>query len=163
MQRFIPSEFSVDTDAAGPNHALSRMYKDKQPILQAVNASGLDYQLITPGLFVDLLLLPFCGVDVAALTVTAPYSLDTRVAFTSKPDIGRITAALLLSDLHRTRVNVCGDVMASDQILDTIERITGKTVQRNVWTAMDIEAAILAAGEAGLVKADIVKYFGEGK
>ena len=163
VQRFIPSEFSVDTEAAGEGHALARLYREKRYIAEALKASELDYLQVVPGLFGELLLSPFGGVDIANLVVTAPYSFDTRVTFTAKPDIGRITAALLLSDVHRSRVRISGDTMSYGQIADTIERLTGKSVQRKVWTAKEIDAAIAESGEAGSVRAELAKFLGEGR
>ena len=164
VKRFIPSDWSVDTEAAGEGHALSRLYDNKRAVTEALRVSepALDYVRVMPGLYAELLFSPWGGVDIANLTVTAPYSLDTRVTFTSTADIGRITAALLLSDdVHRAVVNISSDTLTFAEIADTIERITGKAVQRRVWAASDIDAAIAAPTRS--VKAEAAKFLGEGR
>lgn len=160
VQRFIPSEFSIDTEAAGPGHALEVLYAPKQPIREALQQSGLDYLFITPGLYAELLLSPFAGVDLAQGVVTAPGSFDTTVTVTSHADIGRLTAHLLFSDLHRTKVRLAGDVVTYTQIADAVDQVTGSKVQRRVWSVEDIDRAI--AAKQGLIKAAVAKFCANG-
>ena len=140
---FVPSEFGGDSQTVGRGLLVS-LYDTKLDVHAALTASGLDYTIFSTGGFSEYTLSPFLGLDLPNHTLTAQGGPE--VAFTTTPlsEIGRQTADAIVSGRGRNASIFTGERLTFQQLGDTVEKSTGRTLTRKVRTLAEIEAAVAA-------------------
>jgi len=129
VKRFIPGEFGVD-DEAKTSKVLLHEWKIK--VLEAVEKSGLEWTVIVNGVFLEYLFFsPFAGIDIKAGTATIAGDGTQKVATTDVGDIAKAIPYILLNPATKNaRVRIVGDRLTPLEVVDLIERLTGKKITK---------------------------------
>jgi uncharacterized protein YbjT (DUF2867 family) len=131
---FIPSFYGVDF--TGDQKAFESIpgIGKKLPILDAIRNGGINSFFVMNGFFLEYLISPFAGIDIANATVTAPYSFDAKVSTTKVEDIAHFTAELLLrreeSSVKNQVIHLSGDTISYNQIHALLEEHFKKTFKK---------------------------------
>ncbi len=144
VQWFVPSEFGDDAHLIGRGSAVP-LFAVKLDVEAKVRSAGFpSLTFINTGVFSEYLISAFIGVDLAAGVITAPGSFDSATNTTPLAEIGRLTADAIVTGRGRNQMLWTGHYVTFADIADTIDRVTGKKIQRKVRTVADAEAAIAA-------------------
>lgn len=95
-----------------------------------------DWVIVSTGLFMSFLfLVPFGVVDVGRKTVRALGSWDNRITVTTPPDIGRITADVILDpqDVNSGVVFTAGDTISYVQLAGMLDDAFRTKFTRELW------------------------------
>ena len=139
VRLYIPWQHGVDYDIIGRagGFGIFDQQIDVREMLRGQNQTH--WLIISCGIFMSFLFEESWGV-VARLAdrrikITALNSWEDMITATTARDIGRCTAELLLRpNMPRDRpVFIAGDTLSYAELADTIERVTGKEVLRDVW------------------------------
>ena len=140
VKLYIPWQHGVDYDVIGREGGQG-MFSEQIGVRETLRAqSNTHWLIISCGMFMSFLFEEFWGVIArhpnGTLKVTALNSWNDMITATTARDIGRCTAELLLRpDMPRDRpVFIAGDTLSYAELAETIERETGKTVLKEVWS-----------------------------
>lgn len=93
----------------------------------------------------SFLFLPAFGVvDLEKNEVHGLGSWDTRITVTTPVDIGRLTTEIIVYEprIANEVVFVAGESIAYGKLADVVERVTGRPVDRVLWTQEDLKAEL---------------------
>ncbi|KAL2802446.1 hypothetical protein BJX63DRAFT_114259 [Aspergillus granulosus] len=166
VQRYIPWQFGVDYDIIGRGSAqdLFDEQLDVRDILRAQDSTK--WVIVSTGMFTSFLFEPGFGVvDFTRDTVMALGEWDTRVSVTAVEDIGRFTAEIVLGPHSEGAfvngpVRVAGDTISYGELVELVERVTGREFARKVRTVDAAREDLKKEPGNVLYKYQIV--FGEG-
>lgn len=94
-------------------------------------------------MFTSFLFEPaFDVVNLERGTIHGLGSWETKVTVTTPEDIGRLTTEILLAEprIANEVVYVAGDTISYGRLTEVIERVTGQTFQKTVWTLEKLRA-----------------------
>ncbi|KEF54627.1 uncharacterized protein A1O9_09069 [Exophiala aquamarina CBS 119918] len=143
VKLYMPWQHGVNYDAIGREggEGLFSEQVDVRDILRGQNAT--DWVILSCGIFMSFLFEEFWGVvgkevgddDRERIKVTALNSWDDVITTTTAEDIGRCAAELILDpEAPRNQpVYIAGDTLTYGELADTIQKVTGKEVIKNVW------------------------------
>ena len=144
VRHLIPSDYGMsaeDMDDSSPMWAVR--YRAKAAQHAVIRQSGLDWTFFATGGFAELLFKNnVFGVELAARSVKAPVSFDTRVTHTSIRDIGQLVAHAVLDPAARNAVLYTGEEYTYEQVAAALERATGEAVTRVVVSVEEAKAAV---------------------
>lgn len=165
VKRYFPWQFGVDYDVIGRGSAqdLFDEQLDVRDILRAQTAT--EWVIVSTGMFTSFLFEPFFGVvDLAKGQVNALGSLDAQLTVTAAADIGVLTTEVVFAQprIKNQVVYTAGDTVSYRELADKLDAALGITVQRNVLTVAELEAALAADPEDALKKYRAVFAGGKG-
>ncbi|KAJ6035904.1 hypothetical protein N7540_000183 [Penicillium herquei] len=164
---YIPWQFGVDYDLIGrgsPQDLFDEQL-DVRDLLRSQNETR--WTIISTGMFTSFLFQPFFGVvDLQNGTVSALGTWENQVTVTTPADIGQFTAEIVLGEGWEKNFADCpifvgGDTVSYEELAQLIERVTGKSMKRNVLALSEIKAALSQDPENGILKYQAV--FGQGR
>lgn len=143
VAHYIPWQFGVDYDAIGrgSGQAVWDEQLDVRDMLRVQHR--VRWTIVSTGMFTSFVLLPAFGlVDLEHSVVHALGHWDYRLTVTTPQDIGRLTAQIASA---RPRyddqvVRVAGDTFSYRELADTLERVLGRSFQRDCWTLPQLAA-----------------------
>lgn len=172
VKRFAPSEWAI------PAYDEVGYYKPKKAVWEAVEKSGLEYTRFIIGLWLNVWAAgaprdeqegragysgPEFLVDIKGGSITIPGDGSGKIAVTDMRDVGRYVAAALDFEKWEPDSVIVGDKMSINELVDTIERITGKTINRTYVSLEAIDAVIAGNPEpATLMVHELLRIIGEG-
>lgn len=146
VQRFIPSEFGVDSDHHSASVSVLAL---KAPVREHLRKSGLEYTLVFNGFFTEYAFSPFLGFDFAAKTVTTVGDGDVPFSFTGESEVGKFVAALLADeDTERTKnksVFIESGKLTWNQAIALVEEVSNSKFQVTRVPVEEAEASIATA------------------
>lgn len=162
---YIPWQWGVDYDVIGKSGGLGLFSEqcDVRDLLRGQNHTS--WYIVSCGVFMSFLFEDFWGVVVrnnqGKITgVRALGGWDHLITATTVEDIARCNAELLLSDTntnHRNRaMYIAGDTMTYDEFADLVERTTGHTIERELWSTEYLKSKSSEEPENKLLKYRVV-------
>jgi len=147
VERFVPSEFGAiyEFEQFWPTDTTHRlMARQKAFIRRTIELAGLDYTIIPAGAWPEYYLLD---------PVMVMGDGDTKVAWSSGPDVGRIIPHVLAHPASRNAIcPVAATAWCSwNELLEERERFLGRKVER-VYLGADEWRAAYAAQGPGAIK-----------
>lgn len=165
VRRYFPWQFGVDYDIVGRGSG-QPLFDEQYEIRQLLRAQdATEWVIISTGMFTSFLFEPAFGVvDLARRTIHGLGSWETKVTVTTPEDIGRLTAEILLAEprIANQVVYVAGDTISYGALAAVIERVTGETFEKTVWTLDKLRADLAAAPDDVMVRYRAVFARGDG-
>jgi uncharacterized protein YbjT (DUF2867 family) len=131
VRRFVPSDFALDIWEAPEGAPMFAMRREADA---AIEGLGLDVLHVLNGAFMDMMLDPRTA-DVVDLTTDEAHSWgagDEPFDITLVEDVARFTAALAIDpEAQPGKHRISGSQVTYDGIIDTVERVTGRTLTRS--------------------------------
>jgi hypothetical protein len=115
-------------------------------------------------MFTSFLFEPSFGVvDLEEGMVRALGSWENGVTVTTPRDIGKITARVVIEEprVKNEVVYTAGETISYGELADVVEEVTGRKIERKVWTVQELKKELKGDPENGLRKYRVV--FAEGK
>lgn len=143
VQRFIPSDYSVDYFQLdlGDNYNLDFRIK----FAEALKQSGIDYTFILNGALTEVEFSPFAKLfDFEVGTFSYWGNGEQPCDFTTYDDTAKYTAeAIADPQMINKTLKVAGDVLTMKQLLATFEKVKGKKlVEKRLGNVEDLKAWI---------------------
>ncbi|CAF5002203.1 unnamed protein product [Rotaria sp. Silwood1] len=133
VKRFVPSEWSSNSDA---NSAMQLYRELKMPVRNKVKASGIEFTVFMPGLFMNYFASPqrsssslsrhIVGIDFNKCEATIVGTGDELFCTTEADDIGKFVAAALDLDKWDEKMGMVGSRTTWNQMIKLGEQIRGK-------------------------------------
>jgi hypothetical protein len=137
VPRYFPWQFGVDYDVIGRGSPQD-LFDEQLDVRELLRGQhNTEWVIISTGMFTSFLFEPSFGVvDLSTNSIHALAGWDTQVTVTTAEDIGSLTAEILRVQPHIANqvVYVAGDTLTYGQLADVVERVTGKPVDRDVWS-----------------------------
>ena len=124
-----------------------------------------EWVIVSTGMFTSFLFEPAFGVvDLQGGRINALGSLDTAVTVTTAQDIGRLTAAIVMHEprIVNQVVYTAGDTLTYAGLADVVERVTGRDIERHVWSVAQLQAELTEMPDDNLRKYRAVFAMGRG-
>lgn len=148
VERYVPWQFGVDYDVVGRGSG-QPVFDEQYEVRQLLRAQqGTEWVIVSTGMFTSFLFEPAFGVvDLARKTVHGLGSWDTKVTVTSPRDIGQLTTAILMAEprIANEVVFVAGDTLSYGELARLLERATGQTFDKTLWTLDKLRADLREA------------------
>ncbi|KAK4071640.1 uncharacterized protein Triagg1_5878 [Trichoderma aggressivum f. europaeum] len=157
VKRFVPSEWSI------PAYDRVAFYKAKESVWEAVKKSGLEYTRFINGMWMNIWAAgaprdeeagragykgPSLIVDINSGSVTIPGDGSKVISVTDMRDVGKYAAAALDFERWDEDSVIVGDKFTVNELVDKVEKITGKKFDKSYISLDAMEAVI--AGDADL-------------
>ncbi|KAL7944918.1 NAD(P)-binding protein [Trichoderma barbatum] len=171
-KRFVPSEWSI------PAYDKVAFYKPKEAVWEAVQKSGLEYTRFINGLWMNVWAPgaprdevgaragyggPAFVADIHAGNVTIPGDGSGIVSVTHMQDVGKYVAAALDFDKWEADSVIVGDKFTINELVEKIEKVTGKTLNKTFLSLEAIDAVIAGKPDPGTQMVhELLKIMGEG-
>lgn len=143
VRRMIPSDYSVDYRKLdwGDNYNLDM----RKNVFSALESSPIDYTLILDGCFTDIIFGSFLNIfDFAAGTFSYWGDGNTSFDTTTTDDAAKFIAeAIADPTMANKALEIAGEVITMKQLLETYQKVTGKTlVENQLGSVEDLRAWI---------------------
>lgn len=133
VKRFAPSEWAGNSEA----NTVIQLYREiKIPVRNKIKASGIEYTVFMPGLFMDYFASPqrassslppiVIGVDVNKCEANIVGTGDEPLCITRADDVGKFVAAALDLDKWDEKMGMVGSRTTWNQIIKMGEQVRGK-------------------------------------
>ncbi|KAJ6582985.1 saccharopine dehydrogenase-like oxidoreductase [Mycena vulgaris] len=164
VARYMPWQFGVDYDIIGrgsPQDLFDEQL-DVRDLLRGQTRTL--WKIISTGMFTSFLFEPSFGVvDLEAGVCRALGGWETAVTVTTPRDIGLLTARIAGETWESSGVlYIAGDTVAYRALADTVERVLGKEVERQLWTIEDLVEKLADDPADGMKKYRAVFAMGKG-
>jgi len=164
-RRYFPWQFGVDYDIIGRGSAQD-LFDEQLGVRDLLRAQrNTEWVIVSTGMFTSFLFEPSFGVvDLATNTVNALGNHDNAVTVTTAEDIGLMTAEIVFEEprISNRVVRIAGDTVTYREVADTLDRVLGVQVHRNVWTVSELERRLAEAPDDTLRKYRVVFAQGRG-
>lgn len=145
VQHYIPWQFGVDYDIVGLGSG-QEVFDEQHAVRDMLrNQDSVSWTIISTGMFTSFVFLPDFGlVDLDSAKVHGLGEWDYQLTVTPPEDIGRMTA-LIASQWHSYRdeiVFIAGDTFTYTQLAETLERVTGRSFERELWDHATLRADV---------------------
>ncbi|MDE8757476.1 aromatic alcohol reductase [Pectobacterium polaris] len=165
VARYFPWQFGVDYDVVGRNSG-HPVFDEQYDVRQLLRSQlSTEWVIVSTGMFTSFLFEPaFDVVDLERGTLHGLGSWDTKVTVTIPEDIGWLTTEILLAEPRWANevVYVAGDTISYGQLADVVERVTGKTFKKTVWTLDKLRADLKTAPDDVMARYRAAFALGEG-
>ncbi|KAL6713676.1 hypothetical protein ACLMJK_009141 [Lecanora helva] len=163
VKRYFPWQYGVDYDIIGRDSSqdLFTEQLDVRDLLRA--QTGTAWCILSTGMFMSFLFEEIFGVVTAGYgRVRALGSWNNKVTVTTVEDIGRVVARLACSEPETQGVvHIAGDTISYAELADTVERVTGREVERECWDVDFLKRELQRSPGDGMRKYRVV--FAEGR
>jgi hypothetical protein len=137
VTRYFPWQFGVDYDVIGRGSPQD-LFDEQLDVRELLRGQrNTEWVIISTGMFTSFLFEPSFGVvDLSTNSAHALGSWDNQVTVTTAEDIGSLTAEILRAQprIANQVVYVAGDTLTYRQLADIVERVSGKPIDRDVWS-----------------------------
>lgn len=165
VERYFPWQFGVDYDVVGQGSG-QPVFDEQYDVRQLLRAQRQsEWVIVSTGMFTSFLFEPeFDVVNLTARTIHGLGSWDTKVTVTTPEDIGRLTTEILLAEprIVDQVVFVAGDTISYGELADVIERITGQTFEKTLWTLDKLHTDLTLAPDNVMVRYRAAFALGDG-
>lgn len=172
---YIPWQFGVDYDVIGASGGMG-LFEEQYLIRQKLRGqTGTQWVVVSCGVFMSFLFEGLWGVvgrveegekaeKAEKVKVTALNSWDDWITATTAEDIGVCTAKLVLdaNEVRNEPVYIAGETLTYRDFADTVERVTGREVVREVWPLEMLKEKARMEPENKLRKYHVVFSEGQG-
>jgi len=143
VRRFVYVSFSRNFPSDFP------LGEYKRAAEKRLEASKLDYTILLPSAFPETWLSPVVGFDVASGKVRIYGDGQAKVSYISLEDVAASVVASVDNPAASRKAIAVGGPKAYSQLeaVDLVERATGRTLQREHMSALEIRGARAAAGD----------------
>ncbi|KPW13781.1 Isoflavone reductase [Pseudomonas amygdali pv. aesculi] len=161
----LPWQFGVDYDLIGRGSPQD-LFDEQLDVREKLRAQQqTEWVIVSTGMFTSFLFEPAFGVvDLQGGRINALGSLDTAVTVTTAEDIGRLTAAIVMHEprIVNQVVYTAGDTLTYAGLADLVERVTGRDIERHVWSVAQLQADLTEMPDDNLRKYRAVFAMGRG-
>jgi hypothetical protein len=171
VKRYMPWQFGVDYDVIGRGSAQNLFDEqlDVRDLLRGQNNGGTEWIIVSTGMFTSFLFEESFGLVVPEakgeeeVIVRALGGWENKVTVTSPVDIGELTARIVFDDgvEWNSVVYTAGESISYGGLADVVESVSGKRVEREVWTVEGLKEELRGDPADGLKKYRVV--FAEGR
>jgi hypothetical protein len=162
---YLPWQFGVDYDLIGRGSPQD-LFDEQLDVREKLRAQQhTEWVIVSTGMFTSFLFEPAFGVvDLQGGRINALGSLDTAVTVTTVEDIGRLTAAIVMHEprIVNQVVYTAGDTLTYAGLADLVERVTGRDIERHVWSVAQLQAELTEMPDDNLRKYRAVFAMGRG-
>jgi hypothetical protein len=162
---FFPWQFGVDYDITLSSNGLMPLFGAQKSVRDMLRAqSDVKWTVVSTGVFSSFLFEPFWGVvDREQMVVRALGSWAHKVTVTHVDDVGRVVARIVAGDVDAIDRVVCvaGDTLSYAELAEIVERVSGKKVQKEVWSVPYLEEEVHKDPEDAIKRYRLV-FAGEG-
>lgn len=153
VPHYIPWQFGVDYDVVGrgSGQAVWDEQLDVREMLRGQQA--VRWTIVSTGMFTSFVPLPAFGLlDLPRGIVRALGDWDHQLTVTTPQDIGRLTARIAARwpAFADQIVHVAGDTFSYRELADTLERVLGHRLHRELWPVPQLRADALAHPHDGM-------------
>ncbi|KAF1017409.1 MAG: hypothetical protein GAK31_00674 [Stenotrophomonas maltophilia] len=153
VAHYIPWQFGVDYDVVG--RGSGQAVWDEQLDVRTMLRGQRDVQwtIVSTGMFTSFVPLPAFGlVDLQQGLVRALGDWDYRLTVTTPEDIGQLTARIAADwrAFADQVVHVAGDTFSYRTLADTLERVLGRPLRRELWPLAQLRADAQAHPHDGM-------------
>lgn len=147
VKHYIPWQFGVDYDAIGRGSGQD-VWDEQLDVRDMLRSqSALRWTIVSTGMFTNFVLLPaFDLVDIDHNVVRALGDWDYRLTVTTPEDVGRLTARIAAThaSFDDQVVYVAGDTFSYRELADTMDRVLGRTMRREILSLSRLQAEVVA-------------------
>jgi uncharacterized protein YbjT (DUF2867 family) len=148
---FFPWQWGVDYDVTGDGQGLMPLFgaqKDARDLLRAeAEAAHVKWTVVSTGIFMSFLFEQFWGIvdrsreEQGSVVVRALGDWNHKVTVTDVHDIGRVLARILSGDVDAENkvIYVAGDTVSYGELADIVVRVSGMSVEKEVWSVPYLE------------------------
>jgi uncharacterized protein YbjT (DUF2867 family) len=161
VRRFAPSDFGMSMDAV----KILQRQKNKEPILEALKTSGMEYTRFQNGIFMNYFssgspnqseglsgLNPMSMLlDMTHGTAKIPGDGNVNVTTTDVRDVGRFVAASLDLEKWEHESGMSGSTFTFNQLLGVAEKVMGKTFDKTYIPVETLEEMSKQPGRMGFL------------
>src|SRR5690606_26806030 len=125
----------------------------------------VEWVIVQTGMFTSLLFEPaFDVVNLDRGTIHGLGSWETKVTVTTPEDVGKLTTEILMTEprIANEVVFVAGDTISYGHLADVVERVTGRTFQKEAWTLDKLRADLAVAPEDVMTRYRAAFALGDG-
>ncbi|KAI8721571.1 NmrA domain-containing protein [Fusarium sp. LHS14.1] len=138
VPRFFPWQFGLDFDQI-PEASYEGMFDDNKLVRKMLREQeGIDWTVVSNGLFMSYLFLPSFGVvDAKKRVVRALGSWENKTAITLPEDIGKMVAEVVYAPSKESpdhMVYLSGDTITYSRLADLVEEHFKIKFTRELWT-----------------------------
>lgn len=164
VRRYVPWQFGVDYDVIGRGSAQD-LFDEQLDVRDLLRSQArTEWVIVSTGMFTSFLFEPSFGVvDLTGSVVRALGGWGTAVTVTTPEDIGALTAAVLRFEpqVANRVVYTAGDTITYGQLADTVDRVLGRELRREVWSVSWLKEELAREPGDALRKYRVV--FAEGR
>lgn len=148
---FFPWQWGVDYDITGDGEGLMPLFgvqvQVRNLLRTKADESNVKWTIVSTGIFMSFLFEQFWGIvdrEGGKVTVRAFRNWDHKVTVTDVNDIGKVLGRVVAGDVEGENriVFAAGDTISYGQLADIVERVTGKKVEREVWSISHLKEDI---------------------
>lgn len=164
-KRYFPWQFGVDYDIVGRGSG-QPVFDEQYEVRELLRAQReVEWVIVSTGMFTSFLFEPtFDVVNLDSGTIHGLGSWATKVTVTTPEDVGKLTTEILTTEprIANEVVFVAGDTISYGQLADVVERVTGRTFEKEEWTLEKLRADLAAAPEDVMTRYRAAFALGEG-
>lgn len=165
VERYFPWQFGVDYDVVGQGSG-QPVFDEQYQVRQLLRAQqSTEWVIVSTGMFTSFLFEPaFDVVNLQTRTLHGLGTWDTRVTVTTPEDIGRLTTDILLAEprIANEVVYVAGDTLSYGELAQVVERVTGQTFEKTLWTLDKLRADLAQAPDDVMTRYRAAFALGDG-
>lgn len=165
VRRYFPWQFGVDYDIVGRGSG-QPVFDEQFEVRQLLRSQDrTEWVIVSTGMFTSFLFDPaFDVVNLQRGTINGLGSWETQVTVTTPADIGRLTTEILLAEPRITNevVYVAGDTISYGELAKVVERVTGRTFDKRLWTLDKLRADLKAAPDDVMTRYRAAFALGDG-
>lgn len=165
VERYFPWQFGVDYDVVGQGSG-QPVFDEQYQVRQLLRAQqSTEWVIVSTGMFTSFLFEPaFDVVNLQTRTLHGLGTWDTRVTVTTPEDIGRLTTDVLLAEprIANEVVYVAGDTLSYGELAQVVERVTGQTFEKTLWTLDKLRADLAQAPDDVMTRYRAAFALGDG-
>ena len=165
VKRYFPWQFGVDYDIVGRGSG-QPVFDEQYEVRQLLRAqAAVEWVIVSTGKFTSFLFEPsFDVVNLDRGTIHGLGSWETKVTVTTPEDVGKLTTEILMTEprIANEVVFVAGDTISYGQLAAVVERVTGRTFQKEEWTLDKLRADLAVAPEDVMTRYRAAFALGDG-
>lgn len=165
VKRYFPWQFGVDYDIVGRGSG-QPVFDEQYEVRQLLRSQqDVEWVIVQTGMFTSFLFEPaFDVVNLDRGTIHGLGSWETKVTVTTPEDVGKLTTEILMTEprIANEVVFVAGDTISYGHLADVVERVTGRTFQKEAWTLDKLRADLAVAPEDVMTRYRAAFALGDG-
>lgn len=163
--RYFPWQFGVDYDVVGRGSG-QPVFDEQYDVRQMLRTQRqTEWVIVSTGMFTSFLFEPaFDVVNLTAGTIHGLGTWATKVTVTTPEDIGRLTTEILyaMPRIANEIVYLAGDTISYGELAEVIERVTGKSFRKTLWTLDKLRADLAQAPDDVMTRYRAAFALGDG-
>lgn len=165
VKRYFPWQFGVDYDIVGRGSG-QPVFDEQYEVRQLLRSQqDVEWVIVQTGMFTSFLFEPaFDVVNLDRGTIHGLGSWETKVTVTTPEDVGKLTTEILMTEprIANEVVFVAGDTISYGHLAEVVERVTGRTFEKEEWTLDKLRADLAVAPEDVMTRYRAAFALGDG-